>query len=460
MDHQILLTFLFLFGFAFGGITTINPFLNVDFFVNPDFVASVQTTIDQNPNQRALLERVKIYSVAYWVDRISKVPNVTQVLNNAKAQQVRTGKKVLSVIVVYDLPNRDCAAAASGGEIACADNNCVQGLNTYKTQYIDPLVSIFRQFPDMTIVALVEPDSLPNLATNLGIAKCSQAAIAYKQGIAYAVQQLATIPNVAIYLDSAHGGWLGYSANLPKIATIFSEVLGLAGGQDKIRGFATNTANYQALGSMSSTADPCGLKAQGNAGYDEVHYVNALNSALVTAGITNKGFIIDTSRNGVPAARADCSNWCNIRGAGLGARPSADTTSLGLSILDAVYWSKVPGESDGTSDSTAQRYDAKCSSQDSIIPAPEAGKWFSSYFISLCQNAQPALASIAQTSNGQTSNGQQNTAAQTSNGQNSALSSNQAQTGDTIPSDGQVSNAKNIAVQFVLLILCFVMIIL
>ena len=63
---------------------------------------------------------------------------------------------------------------------------------------------------------------------------------------------MATLPNVTSYLDAAHGGWLGWDNNLSKVMPIYKEVLDNAGGPQVIRGFATNTANYQALGSTSS----------------------------------------------------------------------------------------------------------------------------------------------------------------------------------------------------------------
>jgi cellulose 1,4-beta-cellobiosidase len=294
--------------------------------------------------------------------------------------------------VIYDLPNRDCAAAASNGELQCEDANCANGLSTYKTQYIDPIVAAMAQFPDVNIVALVEPDSLPNLATNLNTPKCTMAQTAYKQGVAYAIKQLATLPNVAIYVDAAHGGWLGWPNNLQLATSIFNEVLTAAGGANLIRGFATNTANYQPLGTTTSTYDPCNLKSQYNQAIDEVHYVNLLNEALTSAGISGKGFIIDTSRNGVTNTRSSCSNWCNIKGAGLGVRPTADTAFTGLNIIDALHWGKVPGEADGTSDSSAPRYDYHCGSVDSVSGAPQAGQFWPSYFLALCQNAQPPLA--------------------------------------------------------------------
>jgi len=374
-----------------AAISDRNPWLNVDFFINPDFAASVQQAVAAYPAQQTLLEAAAGYPVAYWVDTIAKIPNVTRVLSLAKAAQVATGRKLLVEFIIYDLPNRDCAAKASNGEIPCEDLACANGINMYKTQYIDPIVAAMKAFPDITIVALIEPDSLPNLSTNQNVLRCPTAGTAYVQGTAYAIQQLATLPNVAIYLDAAHGGWMGWANNAQSLAKTFKQVLTLAGGTQLIRGFATNTANYQPLGSMSSTADPCKLASQYNPAIDEVHYVDTLDKALVAEGITGKGYLIDTGRNGVTNTRTDCANWCNIKGAGIGARPTSDTAYLGSTKIDALHWAKVPGESDGVSDPTAPRYDSMCSSADSVSGAPQAGQWFASYFLALCQNAQPAL---------------------------------------------------------------------
>merc|ERR1719198_2143660 len=102
-------------------------------------------------------------------------------------------------------------------------------------------------------------------------------------------------------------------------------------------------------------------------------------------------YITDTSRNGVTNERSDCANWCNIKGAGLGRRPTTDVSDLGLSNLDALVWIKTPGESDGTSDSTAKRHDPMCNSGDSFIPAPEAGQWHTDFFVMLTKNANPPI---------------------------------------------------------------------
>lgn len=52
-------------------------------------------------------------------------------------------------------------------------------------------------------------------------------------------------------------------------------------------------------------------------------------------------------------------------------------------------WIKPGGECDGTSDTTAARYDVHCSSANSMTPAPEAGTWFQEYFEMLLDNANP-----------------------------------------------------------------------
>lgn len=71
--------------------------------------------------------------------------------------------------------------------------------------------------------------------------------------------------------------------------------------------------------------------------------------------------IIDTGRNGVTGLRQEWGDWCNVKGAGFGVRP---TSSTGDSLVDAFVWGKPGGESDGTSDSSATRYDSFCGKSD------------------------------------------------------------------------------------------------
>jgi cellulose 1,4-beta-cellobiosidase len=354
-----------------------NPFTGAQLYVNPDYVAEVQSSVSMDAADASLLTKMEHFSTAIWLDTLAKVPSVSKYLDDARAHEAASGKPVVTVFVIYDLPNRDCAAAASNGELTVANG----GLATYESRYIDQIAAQLAAHPDQRIVAVVEPDSLPNLATNMDIPKCAASEQAYRDGVAYAISKLAA-PNVSLYLDAAHAGWLGWPDNMTKVATIFKQVLTAAGGVDKIRGFATNSANYTELHEQPELYD-----YQFNPCHDELTYVQKLTSALAQVGITNKGFIIDTSRNGRGGIRHQWGSWCNVQGAGIGERPVADP----MSGLDAYYWVKPPGESDGTSDATAQRFDPFCANQDATPNAPQAGTWFHSSFVNLVKNATPAL---------------------------------------------------------------------
>lgn len=140
--------------------------------------------------------------------------------------------------VVYDLPDRDCAAAASNGEYSIADG----GVAKYKA-YIDSIREQLIEYSDVRVLLVVEPDSLANLITNMNVAKCSGAHDAYLECTNYAVKQL-NLPNVAMYLDAGHAGWLGWDANLPPAVELFAGVYKDAGSPAALRGLATNVANY------------------------------------------------------------------------------------------------------------------------------------------------------------------------------------------------------------------------
>lgn len=69
-----------------------------------------------------------------------------------------------------------------------------------------------------------------------------------------------------------------------------------------------------------------------------------------------------------------------------GVRPTSNT---GFEHTDAFVWVKPGGECDGTSDTSAARYDYHCGLSDALQPAPEAGQWFQAYFEQLLTNANP-----------------------------------------------------------------------
>ncbi len=354
-----------------------NPFKGVAFYLNPGYTANVEATAQRHPDMADQIRKVATYPTAVWLDQIKAVDNLKGWLDEAKQQQDASGKPTLTVVVVYDLPNRDCAAAASAGELKVAQN----GLERYKKEFIDPITAQFKAHPDQPIVVVLEPDSLGNLATNLAIPACQEARPVYRSGIAYAIKSFA-LPNVSVYLDAAHSGWLGWDDNRAKIGKVFKQVLNEAGGPGMIRGFALNIANYTHLsnrdGAVLEPTNPCP---------NELTYAKTLAKTLEMYGFKDHGFIIDTSRNGKGQIRSKWGSWCNVKGAGIGERPKVEPEPG----IDAYFWVKPPGESDGVADSSAPRYDEMCGGPDAAKGAPQAGQWFESYFVDLVRNAQPPL---------------------------------------------------------------------
>jgi cellulose 1,4-beta-cellobiosidase len=251
----------------------------------------------------------------------------------------------------------------------------------YQQEFIDPIATEFAARPEQPVVVIYEPDSLANLATNMGLPKCKASRSVYKAATIYALRKFA-LSNVSVYLDAAHAGWLGWDDNRNKMVKVFKQVLHDAGGLHLIRGFATNLANYGHLTNRDlariEPTNPCA---------NELDYVRKLSATLEMYGLTGKGFVVDTSRNGRGNLRRKSGYWCNLQGAGLGERPKVDPETN----IDAYYWIKTPGESDGVSEPTQPRFDPFCASPDSAKNAPQAGKWFESYFLDLVRNAEPPL---------------------------------------------------------------------
>jgi cellulose 1,4-beta-cellobiosidase len=354
-----------------------NPFDGAKMYVNPDYVAAVDGVAKSHPADAALLKKIAQYPTAIWLSWIKDTKNLSKYLDDAQAQQAAAGKPVVPTFVVYNIPGRDCNAEASAGELDLSET----GEARYQRDYIDVIAAAVVAHPKVRVAFILEPDSLANLVTNLGNAKCQAAEPYYKRGIAYAVAKL-SLPNAFLYLDAAHAGWLGWPKNIVKAVQIYKDVLTMAGGPDRIRGFATDVSNYNPA--KDPTAPPRVPEYPPN---DELGYVADLAKLLPTVGIKDKAFVIDTGRDGRPNIKTAGANWCNIKGAGLGERPQASPAPN----VDAYLWIKVPGESDGVADPKAPRYDANCSSDDATAGAPQAGDMFESYLIDLAKNAAPPL---------------------------------------------------------------------
>lgn len=384
--------------------STSNVFANSKFFIDPGYNNNLTTSALQinEAESLATIANIKAWGgTGIWIDEIAAIDKRLKVmLAAARNQSKNQSKPVVMPIVIYDLPNRDCNALASNGELLLDDD----GMNKYKTKYIDPIVELLALYPDIRIAAIVEPDSLPNIVTalrptnpNFLVTKCSQPVFAaYKEGISYALRKL-SLPNVAVYLDAGHSGWMGYSpADREAFIQIVREVTLAAGGFNTIRGLATNVANYSPLDIPSTNPITGALNDKDLQINTEHGYVDDLAQIMRSLGFKDPHFVIDTGRNGETKARTKIGNWCNIARARIGRKPEAQPRTN----VDAYVWVKAPGESDGSSinyaDALTKKKDSTCeyteSNPDPLEVAPIAGKWFHSHLQNLVRPASKEAA--------------------------------------------------------------------
>ncbi|MFE7595182.1 glycoside hydrolase family 6 protein, partial [Kitasatospora sp. NPDC057512] len=433
-----------------------NPFAGATGYLNPDYTAAVKAQASADGGALGALEaQVAANPTAVWMDHIGAIAGdggrlgLQAHLDHALAQQQQGGTPVVLQVVVYDLPGRDCAAIASNGELPAT----AAGLNTYETQYIDPIAAVLGnpKYAGLRIAAVIEPDSLPNTVTNQSKPACATTAPYYESGVAYALDKLHAIPNVYNYLDIGHAGWLGWSTNMVPAGREYAKVAqATTAGFASVDGFISDTANTTPLtepflSDPELTVGGQPLKSAGfyqyNPVFDEYHYTTAMYSTLVSNGFPSSiGMLVDTSRNGwggparptalnsgpttvdayVAANKVDRKpfrgDWCNIEGAGIGARPQSRPYGAGSPII-AFLWVKPPGESDGDYPSATHPHgDPHCdpngtqsdgngntyptgSMPDGNVPA---GQWFPAQFRQLVQNAYPAFDGSGGTTTGPT----------------------------------------------------------
>lgn len=423
-----------------------NPFIGATFYRNVDYVAAVKAAADLEGGALGRqMRQVANYPTFVWLDSIAAVNGTNgypRSLAGHLDQALEQGVNAIG-IVIYNLPNRDGAALASNGELLISQ----KGLHRYKTEYIDAIFDTIKRakYSKLRIVMVIEPDSLPNLITNLGFAKVKEAEStgAYIQGVQYAVGTLRSLSNTYAYVDVAHAGWMGWPANINPFVELLKQVgAGIPGGNSKVDGFISNTSNYnpfvepymtayqqinrQAVRSLQGWYDWADY-------IDEQSYATALRNALTTgnnAYPASVGLLVDTSRNGWggpnrpvgPSTATDLEtfvrattidkrihkgNWGNQAGAGIGARPIANPATH----YHAFVWVKPPGESDGSSsliptgpDNPAGKgFDRMCDPKyhgnslngnnltGALPNAPVAGRWFQAAFAQLVQNAFPAF---------------------------------------------------------------------
>ncbi len=336
--------------------------------VNKWWQGNVQKEIDDG---FTAAEKIINYNTGVWMDRIGAIEDISDGeipdlqdpdFRNIPAQGPNEGYglrqhleaaeeqgNALFHFVVYDLPGRDCSALASNGELPPS----ALGMDIYQEHYVDRIAGILAEFPHIPVAAIIEIDSLPNLVTNSETADCikvnNDTSWGYTNGVRYAVNTLSKMPNVHIYIDAGHSGWLGWDDDLTlgtlfmygvlegfdglssKAQTIGDEIESGDGGTGKytnigttfvepprhgdtappgmgaIDGFITNTANYTPLeepylGDPGSGTDDL-LTAtfyDWNPRFGELEYSKDWVDALGDHGadVGHIGMLIDTGRNG------------------------------------------------------------------------------------------------------------------------------------------------------------------
>ncbi|KAJ4409710.1 1,4-beta-D-glucan cellobiohydrolase cel6b [Neurospora sp. IMI 360204] len=350
-----------------------NPFVGKKLFANPKWAAKLEDTYKSftqkgDKANAAVVRKVEKIGTFVWVTSRSGLSEIDDAIKAARDEQSRTGQKQIVGLVLYNLPDRDCSAGESAGELSSKND----GLRIYKEQFVKPYAAKLAAAKDLQFAVVLEPDSLGNAVTNTGVAFCAQAVPTYREGIAFAIKNL-QLDNVALYLDAANGGWLGWGDSLPLAAKEFATVLSLA-KPATIRGFSTNVSNYNPY-LTNNTTRPRDSYTAGSPSYDESHYASSLSPYLIQQGLPSH-FIIDQGRVALPGARKEWGEWCNVGPAGFGHTPTTDQTVLQNGNVDAIVWVKPGGESDG---------------QCGMAGAPRAGAWFGGYVEMLVKNADGSV---------------------------------------------------------------------
>jgi endoglucanase len=223
------------------------------------------------------------------------------------------------VVVLYDLPHRDCDGYSSGG---AADANA----------YRDWIADVTRGLGNSAPLVILEPDGIAGAVS--GCLTDPERTERYAL-LADAITTLDSQTGANVYLDAGNPGWV---QNTGDLASALRHA-----GIDRAAGFSLNVSNFYTT-------------------QQTIAYGHRVNTLL---GGTH--FVVDTSRNGngpLPAGPNGDQSWCNPPGRALGADPTMRT---GFADVDAFLWIKDPGESDGS-----------CRSG-----APAAGVWWPDYALQL-----------------------------------------------------------------------------
>ena len=266
----------------------------VQFFVDPDSYASAQADEwrASRPDDADAIMKIADHAQADWFGDWTADPAAE--VGDRVTQVVEAG--ALPVMVLYNIPNRDCGLYSAGGADEAA-------------AYQAWIAGVADGIGGRPAVVILEPDAI----AGADCLTATQADDRYAM-LEEAVATLGALAATDIYIDAGNVDWHPAADIARRLELV---------GVGQAAGFALNVSNFH-------TTD------------DSVAYGLAISEAL---GEEGTHFLVDTSRNGNgPWETADPEAWCNPPDRALGEPPTVETADP---LVDAYLWIKSPGESDG-----------------------------------------------------------------------------------------------------------------
>ena len=358
-----------------------------------------------------LLAAMESTSHAVWLTGGS--PNDARVLAQKTVLRAE-GKRQVPVLVLYNIPFRDCSQYSAGGAADTAGyeawiDGVASGIGGHRAVVLlEPdglgIIPFYKQFMGEPEESAGYEWCQPKDADGNPLPGADPAS-RFAQ-LRYAVERLEEDPGVSVYLDATHSNWLGAGDAADRL---------IKAGVDGAQGFFLNVSNYEPTSHLlkyGTWISKCiGITESvgwWHVGWCASQYYPASPGDFGTwhltdekyaemdwaiQGVPLKHFVIDTSRNGrgpwTPPAGAysgDPQTWCNPPGRGLGTPPTADT---GNPLADAFLWVKIPGQSDGSCNRgiAGSTTDPEWGG----IVDPPAGAWFPQQALELARLAEPPL---------------------------------------------------------------------
>lgn len=281
-------------------------------YVNPNSSAAQQASQwrQSRPQDAAAMDTLAQAPTAVWFG--SWNTNVEQDAHSLVA--AAASASAMPVIVAYNMFKRDCSGGYSSGGAASPE------------AYRAWIASLAAGIGTNRALVVLEPDALADI-------ECLSP---HDRGVRLsllkdAVARLKQQSGMRVYLDAGHPGWVAATTMADRLA---------AADIGRADGFALNVSNFE------TTA------------------ANLAYGQEISSRVGGKGFVVDTSRNGVGSN----GQWCNPSGRAIGQLPTLQT---GHTAADAYLWLKTPGESDGA-----------CNG------GPSAGVWWADYALQLVRNAR------------------------------------------------------------------------